>query len=741
MHLLIISSASSTLKAMRSVSGTGTLPLQRDLLGIFVQRQVDRYMSDALMEKTGDDAHEAVDELVQVAEGQIRFIQLPLGVDSLHDLGDVRPDARGRGIHEGAARSLHGIGQHDDGGLLGLRTRPGVGVVLKAGILAHLQRLVVEEHGAARAVMLHDDVGDLAAEVVFRRKLGSLLDVGEENERAHGRRKLVVRIGSSELVFHEILRPGNLAYVVVERAHLAQQTVGAYGRGAGFHEIGHHKRVMIGAGHRHHEFLKQRMFQIHEFHHAEARGVAHEHFQHGAESEKQEQGACGIAEQRKQQKGELAPLEMAEQRRAQSRQQHPEKQRHAPPHHVLPVLRTEHQPGVGHGRHEVEEEQRNVAAENDRGEEGKHQPHGAVAARGKNERGKTGAAGHGKGKGQNVRHRSRSHRHENVHGTPGRQPEHHEQQRDEVLVLGAQHRALVAARRDEKTEQQEKAQHEAAAEDRPVHHAGRGAEQGLQLDLLFVRHRVAGADQHLSGLHLVEHRLNGGKHFLIALIRHFLIQGQRGQHHEGQHLLQHHLDAGIELFLGAELAPQGDLQRAQILQPAGLRAQNLRTAVQVAHDDGVVGIGQLTHVGDDAARKRGFHPRNERVQQIFLHVGGGKHPEGGRGHVGKMPLVEGAAHGFQTVVVESPAVDLVQQAEALRTKAFQRLLVDVENHGLKRQRTVAALLRGLRILHQKIPVGHHVLRGDLPGRIDHPGRPPRLHRAEQGDQHQRRRQG
>lgn len=32
MHLLIISSASSTLKAMRSVSGTGTLPLQRDLL-------------------------------------------------------------------------------------------------------------------------------------------------------------------------------------------------------------------------------------------------------------------------------------------------------------------------------------------------------------------------------------------------------------------------------------------------------------------------------------------------------------------------------------------------------------------------------------------------------------------------------------------------------------------------------------------------------------------------------------
>lgn len=36
MHLLIISSASSTPKAIRSVSGTGALPLQRDLLGIFV---------------------------------------------------------------------------------------------------------------------------------------------------------------------------------------------------------------------------------------------------------------------------------------------------------------------------------------------------------------------------------------------------------------------------------------------------------------------------------------------------------------------------------------------------------------------------------------------------------------------------------------------------------------------------------------------------------------------------------
>ena len=43
MHLLIISSASSTPKAMRSVSGTGTLPLQRDLLGIFVQRSGQIY--------------------------------------------------------------------------------------------------------------------------------------------------------------------------------------------------------------------------------------------------------------------------------------------------------------------------------------------------------------------------------------------------------------------------------------------------------------------------------------------------------------------------------------------------------------------------------------------------------------------------------------------------------------------------------------------------------------------------
>ena len=52
--------------------------------------------------------------------------------------------------------------------------------------------------------MLHDDVGDLAAEVIFLRKFRALLDVGEEDERAHGGRELVVRIGAAELIFHEI---------------------------------------------------------------------------------------------------------------------------------------------------------------------------------------------------------------------------------------------------------------------------------------------------------------------------------------------------------------------------------------------------------------------------------------------------------------------------------------------------------------------------------------------------------
>ena len=101
-----------------------------------------------------------------------------------------------------------------------------------------------------------------------------------------------------------------------------------------------------------------------------------------------------------------------------------------------------------------------------------------------------------------------------------------------------------------------------------------------------------------------------------------------------------------------------------------------------------------------------------------------------------MPFVEGAAHVFQTGVVQPALVDFVDETETFLPEALDGLLVDVEDHGLERQRPIAAQLRGLRILDEQIPVGNHVVRGDLSGGIHHAGRSAGLDGAQKRNEHQ-----
>ena len=105
-----------------------------------------------------------------------------------------------------------------------------------------------------------------------------------------------------------------------------------------------------------------------------------------------------------------------------------------------------------------------------------------------------------------------------------------------------------------------------------------------------------------------------------------------------------------------------------------------------------------------------------------------------------MALVEAEAHYLQPGVVEAAFVDVVQKAETLTAEALQRLLVEVEDHRLEGKGAVPAGLRGLRVFHQQIPVGHHVAGGYLACGIEHAGRLPGLYGAEQGKHHQRGRQ-
>ena len=462
------------------------------------------------MELARYDAHELVDELVEVAEGKVGFVELAFGIDALHDGLDMGADTGGRGIDQRTGGGLHGVRQHDDGGFLALRARAGIGIILQAGVLAQLQGLVVEEHGPARTVVLLDDVGYLAAEAVFLSGLHALLHMGEKNEGAHGRGELVVRVRAAELVLNEVLGAGYLADIVVQGRHLAEQAVRPDGRRTGFHKVGDHEGVVVRARQVHHEFLKQRMLKVHELHHAEARGIAHHHLDDGAEGEEQEQREHGVHEKRHHKQGKLGQLDVHAQSRACAGDEHPQEKRYTAPHHVLPVLGAEHQPRIGHGGHEVEEEQGKVAAEDERGKEGEQKAHGAVAPRREDERGKAGPARHGEGEGEKMRRRHRRHGRKHPHQPPCGRAEGHEQERDEVLVLGAEHRPLRAAGRDEKAQQKERAEQDAAAEHIQVDEVGGGAEQGLQFKLLFMRHHIAGAHQHLAYLHLVEHRLHRG---------------------------------------------------------------------------------------------------------------------------------------------------------------------------------------------------------------------------------------
>ena len=240
-----------------------------------------------------------------------------------------------------------------------------------------------------------------------------------------------------------------------------------------------------------------------------------------------------------------------------------------------------------------------------------------------------------------------------------------------MLVLGAEHCALRSARRDEEAEEEEDAEKHASAEHMQVDDVGGGPEQRLQLELLFMSHHVSGSYQNFAGLHLVEHGLHSGQHVGIALIGHFLVHGQRGDDHERHDFLQDDLGALVQAGFLAELAAQSHLEHAQVGEAASLRAKDFGAAVEVAHDGGVVRIGELAHIPDDAVGKPGLHPGYELVQHVFLDLRRSEGAEGRAGNVGKVAFVEAEAHDLQTGIVKAALVDVVQKAEAFLPEAVQ----------------------------------------------------------------------
>src|SRR6266851_2016744 len=83
---------------------------------------------DALVIHAEKQLAESVLDALDVAEGEVALVQLPVGHALVDHAVDHRADRLGILLAERANRCLGAVGQHDDPGLLTLRTRPGIPV-------------------------------------------------------------------------------------------------------------------------------------------------------------------------------------------------------------------------------------------------------------------------------------------------------------------------------------------------------------------------------------------------------------------------------------------------------------------------------------------------------------------------------------------------------------------------------------------------------------------------------------
>ena len=81
---------------------------------------------DAAVIDGGQRLDQAVFDRAQFAQRQAALVELAVEQPLHGDLVDQALDARGRRLDQRAAGALHGVGQHQHGGLLGLRLGAGI---------------------------------------------------------------------------------------------------------------------------------------------------------------------------------------------------------------------------------------------------------------------------------------------------------------------------------------------------------------------------------------------------------------------------------------------------------------------------------------------------------------------------------------------------------------------------------------------------------------------------------------
>ena len=95
--------------------------------------------------------------------------------------------------------------------------------------------------------MLLNDIDNVLVELMLERKIDTFLHVRHDDERAHRRGEIVVRVALEAHVFGEVFRLHQFADIMKIGADTAERRVcaGRFGRGLG--EIRDDKAMMIGA--------------------------------------------------------------------------------------------------------------------------------------------------------------------------------------------------------------------------------------------------------------------------------------------------------------------------------------------------------------------------------------------------------------------------------------------------------------------------------------------------------------
>ena len=114
-------------------------------------------------------------------------------------------------------------------------------------------------------MVLADCCDNLAVQAVFQRDIDAFFDVRNDNKCAHRWSEIVVRILARLRVFCKILRFHKFADVVKICADPADCGVSADSLCGGFHEVGHSKAMVVGAGGFHAHPFEQGVVKIAHF--------------------------------------------------------------------------------------------------------------------------------------------------------------------------------------------------------------------------------------------------------------------------------------------------------------------------------------------------------------------------------------------------------------------------------------------------------------------------------------------